>query len=222
MVCAKNTYTESSESTQLLQLQWMMTHEGPASCRARQCGTPEVLPASRRTPRCVCVEEACGTARATGQVVSETWSISSREAGRCRRSKKSWLARPANTLAANVGRSSCAGKIGRYLGGRGERGGGSHSRRTGRAACAIGTWMLLALVLVLPGAPSVDAINIFLTDGVERPIGGVVNVPQGPLVLLQFSGRSSSPPLSRAHSHQPMPFAVRCHTHRTESHLNLH
>ena len=56
-------------------------------------------------------------------------------------------------------------------------------------------WLLaLVLVVTLWGAPS-HSLNVKFPDGSDRIVSGTITVPQGPFVLLSFSGGSLPPPL---------------------------
>ena len=52
-----------------------------------------------------------------------------------------------------------------------------------------GAVLLLVLNLVTWGLPAAQAVNILYPDGAEMANVGVISVPQGPFVLLSFSGR---------------------------------
>ena len=56
-------------------------------------------------------------------------------------------------------------------------------------------WLLaLVLVVTLWGAPS-HSLNVKFPDGSDRIVAGTITVPQGPFVLLSFSGGSLPRPL---------------------------
>lgn len=58
-----------------------------------------------------------------------------------------------------------------------------------KAKLDFGKVLLFVLNLVVLGSPGARAVNILYPDGAAMANVGVISVPQGPLVLLSFSGR---------------------------------
>jgi hypothetical protein len=74
--------------------------------------------------------------------------------------------------------------------GKGQRRKGQHASTAHRSTASQLWWtLLLVLNLCMLGLPGAQAVDILFPDGVDMADVGVIKVPQGPLVLLSFSGR---------------------------------
>lgn len=73
--------------------------------------------------------------------------------------------------------------------GKGQRKGRHESTAHRSTASQLWWTFLFALNLCMWGLPGALAVDILFPDGVDMANVGVINVPQGPFVLLSFSGR---------------------------------